>query len=125
VLYTEGNTDQLKLTTAGNVELSGDLTVTGNNISDSGGVALTFNGSGGLTCAAGVDVTNDMRARQCIADGDNAGIIGTTSLTNVLDIGDSTAPTHINLPTGVTGSQAGWIKMYVGTTVAWVPYWTA
>lgn len=36
---------------------------------------------------------------------------------------DSTAPTHINLPTGGTAAQAGWLAVEVNGATAWIPYW--
>ncbi len=62
-------------------------------------------------------------ASQVFAGGDSAaGIASSTSLTNVTDA--TTTNAYV-----VAGGQAattentGWLKIYVGTAVAWIPYW--
>ena len=51
-------------------------------------------GNGDVTIPNGnLDVAEDCRARQCIADEDNAGIASTTSLTNATAAADSNTPT--------------------------------
>jgi hypothetical protein len=82
-----------------------------------------FLGTGTVTVNGGLDTVNDCRARQCIADGDNAGIASTTSLTNATAAADTNSPTFINTPTGVAAAQAVWIKVYVGTTATYIPGW--
>lgn len=59
------------------------------------------------------------------AKGDIAGAASTTSLTNVSAAPDSTAATISATPTGIAGASSGWIKIYVGTTAAYIPYWVA
>ena len=65
----------------------------------------------------------DLIARQLFAGGDStAGIASSTSLTNATDA--TTTNAYV-----VAGGQAastentGWLKIYVGTAVAWLPYW--
>lgn len=66
----------------------------------------------------------DLIARQLFAGGDStAGIASSTSLTNGTD-------TTVTNDYVVRGGQAGgtvntgWLKIYVGTAVAWIPHWT-
>lgn len=69
-----------------------------------------------------LDVNLDVRARQLIADGDNAGVASTTSITNVTDgLGESVVSfaTRTGNP---TATHQGYIKIYVGTTAYYVPY---
>lgn len=64
----------------------------------------------------------DLIARQLFAGGDNAGLASSTSLTNAI----SATVTNAYVVAGgqaATTPNTGWIKIYVGTTVAWVPYW--
>lgn len=58
---------------------------------------------------------------------DNSGRAGTLGLTNVFPaLGGGAAPTlgTIGGSGPSTAAQAGWIKMYNGTTAVFVPYWT-
>lgn len=65
----------------------------------------------------------DLIAQQLFAGGDSAsGIASSTSFTNATDA--TTTNAYV-----VAGGQAattentGWLKIYVGTAVAWIPYW--
>lgn len=58
------------------------------------------------------------------ATGDDGGLLTTTGLTNVVNTGLSTGVMTIHATTTNPGSNAGYIKMYVGTTAVYVPYWT-
>lgn len=40
-----------------------------------------------------------------------------------LTAADSTTPTHINLPTGGTAAQAGWLTVKVNGTISYLPVW--
>lgn len=64
----------------------------------------------------------DVRGRQLIADGDNAGTASTNTLTNGTDsVGESVTALLQRL--GNEGSShVGYIKMYVGTSAVYVPY---
>jgi hypothetical protein len=55
--------------------------------------------------------------------GDVGGLAGCTTLTNGTGTAGSNAPSMINLPGSSDGTQDGWLKLYVGTTAVWVPYW--
>jgi hypothetical protein len=58
------------------------------------------------------------------AYGDDSGLASTTALTNVTDTSLSSGALSIKSKTVNSGSNAGFIKMYVGTTAVWVPYFT-
>ncbi len=86
-------------------------------------VGVDRNAAGVLEINSGTAGTlRDLKARGIAAAGDNSGIASTTGLTNVTD-------TTLTNAYVVKGSQAastantGWIKIYIGTTAAWVPYW--
>lgn len=76
----------------------------------------------GATSGLGLTTNYDAQARCLLASGDNsAGLASNTTFTNATN----TTVTNTYL---VKGGQAantvntGWIKIYIGTTVAWVPY---
>lgn len=64
----------------------------------------------------------DIIARQLFAGGDNAGLASSTSLTNATD-GTVTNAYTVKGGQVATTANTGWLKIYVGTAVAWVPYW--
>jgi hypothetical protein len=59
-----------------------------------------------------------------LIDGDEGGIAGTIGLTDVFDATLSSGNGTVKLKGTTTRDSAGFIKMYVGTTIVWVPYWT-
>jgi hypothetical protein len=59
-----------------------------------------------------------------LIDGDEGGIAGTIGLTDVNDATLSTGDGTVKLKGTTPRDSAGFIKMYVGTTTVWVPYWT-
>lgn len=65
-----------------------------------------------------LQVKQDVRARQLIADGDNAGIASTNALT-----GSTDTPTSGYNWDGTGSSPNGYMKIYVGTQAAVIPYW--
>lgn len=64
-------------------------------------------------------------ATSVYATGDGAGVASTTAITNVTAAPDTGTTALASPPTGIAVAQEGWIKIYVGTTAAYVPYWTA
>jgi hypothetical protein len=62
-------------------------------------------------------------AKELRASSDIGGLASHTSLTNATGGAGSNPASMINLPGSSDGTQDGWIKMYVGTTAVWVPYW--
>jgi hypothetical protein len=76
-----------------------------------------------LEVAGDVDVTTDVITRTLFADGDEGtGKASTNALTNVVNSTLSTGVMTINSTTANPGTNTGFIKMYVGTTAVWVPY---
>ncbi len=65
----------------------------------------------------------DIEARNIFSAGDNAGLASTVGLSNVTD----TTLTNAYVVKGgqaATTANTGWIKIYVGTVVSWIPYWS-
>lgn len=68
----------------------------------------------------------DVRGRQMVATGDNAGIASTNSLTNVSDLTTNNVGVGAILFKGTTSrNSTGFIKVYVGTTAYYVPVFSA
>lgn len=76
----------------------------------------------------GIGTTSPSRklhvAGTILIDGDEGGIAGTIGLTDVFDATLSSGNGTVKLKGTTTRDSAGFIKMYVGTTIVWVPYWT-
>jgi hypothetical protein len=79
-----------------------------------------------LALASYITSNGDVYGTQISAAGDDAGIAATNSLTGIVN-GDpiSTGVASIKNTTAVATTNAGWIKMYVGVTPVWVPYFDA
>ena len=76
---------------------------------------LVLNTSTGRTQVKGLAASNDV----------GSGLASTTTLTNVKDDTLSTGTGAIKLKgTGTTQNSAGFLKVYIGTTVAYIPYFT-
>ena len=109
--------------TTGNITADlGSVVVTTGNVTVTAGSITAFAGSitGGTVIA-----TTDLSGLQVFATGDTSGgIAATTSLTNVVNTAISTGTLAIKSTTANPGNSAGFIKMYVGTTVVFVPYFT-
>jgi hypothetical protein len=74
----------------------------------------------GLGASGGV--TTD---RVTIASDVTPGAASRVTFTNTTAAAGSTAATIGNVPSGIAGACAGWIKFYVANTPAYFPYWTA
>ena len=76
----------------------------------------------------GIGTTSPSRklhvAGTILIDGDEGGISGTIGLTDVNDATLSAGNGTVKLKGATNRNSAGFIKMYVGTTTAWIPYWT-
>ena len=76
----------------------------------------------------GIGTTSPSRklhvAGTILIDGDEGGIAGTIGLTDVFDATLSSGNGTVKLKGTTPRDSAGFIKMYVGTTTVWVPYWT-
>ncbi len=78
-----------------------------------------------IQATLGMDATGaTVNAGQVHADSDNGGIVSTTALTNATGGTAGNAATLGNWHVAAaSGTFTGWIKIYVGTQAAWVPYW--
>lgn len=117
---------------------AGDVTtVLGDFIADAGDVTVTLGGigvdagdivvgAGNITATLGnITAGADIAGRTFFATGDEGtGNAGETGFTNVVDTTVSTGAGVVLLKTANPGDSAGWLKMYDGTTVVWVPFWT-
>ena len=73
----------------------------------------------------GITSTGDITARTFFASGDEGtGVASQTALTNVVDTTQGAGALSIVSTTANNGDNAGFLKMYVGTTAVWVPYFT-
>jgi len=73
-----------------------------------------------------MDVSNALRSLSLRVDGDapGGGIAGTISFTNVTVAAASGVYGYVEM-NGATGrANTGWMKIYVGTEVRYIPYWT-
>jgi len=85
----------------------------------SGGITLT----GAVTASNIVDVTSYVRASSVFADGDQGtGFASTTAMTNVVNTTQGAGSLSILSTNANSGSNKGFLKFYVGTTVVYVPY---
>ena len=73
-----------------------------------------------------LDIVGDVRGRQMIADGDNAGVASTNSLTGTSDLtGNSTGVGTILFKGTTSRNSSGFIKVFIGTTAYYVPAFSA
>lgn len=110
--------------TTGNATISGDLSVTAGNVSVVlGNVTVS---AGDITATAG-DIeasAGAVRGGQVEATDDLGGVVGVTSITNAIDTAQSTGTLVIKSDSANPGNNAGFIKVYVGATTAYIPYFT-
>lgn len=108
------NTIQLALN-----DLSADsfVATTGDITADAGDIVATL---GDITSVAG-----NVEGVGIVATGDNTGISATTSLTNV-SVASTSGAGNLTIKSNSAGSatNAGFIKMYSGTTAIYIPYFT-
>ncbi len=130
-----GNIDE-----SGNLQLDGDLTIDGNNISDSGGVAITFDGAQKATFATDVDVIDSLTAGR-ITVGDAAESVANTigqrydidnSAQNpwaaapflVVQNNDGTVGDHVPIRLGAGEGEFGIIDMEMdATNIGILSFW--
>lgn len=132
------NTGSLVLTTGNIVVTAGDITATAGSLVCGGGLLVNAGGgtitAGGLTVTAGgiTATTGDINAAagdlgaQTLYIGGDSGTGGstTTAFTNVVDAVLSSGAGTVLMKTANPGNSAGFIKIYLGSTTAWIPYWT-
>jgi hypothetical protein len=90
-----------------------------------GASSLVFSG----TVISATSATATLGALQAARSGVSAdsGALGAGYVTfvNATAAKNSTPATLGNAPTGIAAENAAWLKLYVGTTTAYIPYWTA
>jgi hypothetical protein len=124
--------------TAGGLTVATDITTTTGDIIATLGSVLVSNGNisvtaGNVTVTAG-DITavngdieasaGALRGEQVEAAGDLGGLVGTTAITNVVNNTQGAGALTLLSTNGNAGTNAGFLKIYVGATTAYVPYFT-
>lgn len=72
-----------------------------------------------------VDAADSLRAEAVIVDGDEGtGVASTVMFTNVVDEDVSSGVGTVLMKTANAGDSSGWLKIYSGTDVRYIPYWT-
>ncbi len=112
------DTGDVRLETGSLVLVAGDIFVA------AGDASLTL---GDLNVFAGdINVPlGDITGRGLFAMGDEGtGVAAQTLFTNVTDETLGAGNGAVLMKTGNPGNSSGWMKIYSGTDVRWVPYWT-
>lgn len=116
--------DQDISVTSGDITvIAGDILVTAGDIDVATG---TIEAESDITSVAGdiVATTGDILGRSLFAGGDEGtGAATTTTFTNGTDLGVSTGEGKVLLTTANPGDSIGWIKIYVGTDIRFIPIW--
>jgi hypothetical protein len=97
------------------------------NIGTAGtGLVSIGNSTGGVDLFGTTISTGTIAATTFYATGDAGGIAATTAFTDgTAPAGGSGALTIISSTGSTAHTNAGFIKIYIGTTTAWIPYYTA
>jgi hypothetical protein len=115
---------------SGSITAASNITSTGGNINASTGSVNVTQGNitvtaGSITATVGEIVAGGlMECATLTATGDLGGTALSTSFTGVVDAVQSTGTLSIKSSSANAGTNAGFLKCYVGTTVVWVPYFT-
>jgi len=83
--------------------------------------------AGAFTAITGTSLvcTEDVSARTLFAVGDEGtGVASTVAITNVVDETLSSGAGVVLMKTTNSGNSSGWLKIYNGTSVRYVPYWS-
>jgi hypothetical protein len=102
--------------TTGNITATtGSVVVTAGNVTANGtGAVIAAIGTGGLVKGTSLSAAGDV----------GTGSSGTTQFTNAVDTTQSSGTLSILSASANNGDNAGFLKIYVGTVVAYVPYFT-
>jgi len=118
-------------TTGGLTATAGDITATADDIvADAGDIIVTLGdftaATGGISVAADIESSGgDVVARTLFATGDEGtGSAGTVGFTDVVDTTLSTGAGVVLMKTANPQDSSGWLKIYVGTDVRYIPFWT-
>lgn len=102
---------------------TGNTAVTG-TLTTSAGITAT---TGNITASTGsiIASTNIVAGVEAVALGDlGSGVASTTALTNVTATAAGGGTVTFAANGGANITQTGWLKMYVGTSIAYVPWFT-
>lgn len=119
IIATAGN-----VTAGAAITASTDITATsGNILASAGNITATL---GDITAVAGdiVATVGAVNGAQLEATGDLGGVVSVTSFTNAVDTAQSTGTLSILSDSANPGNNAGFLKIYVGATTAYIPYFT-
>ncbi len=118
--------------TTGNTAVTGTLTTsagitatTGNIVASAGNLTATL---GNIAASAGsVTAATSVTGATLYASGDLGGVVAQNALSNVsVAVAGGSGVFSITSTTGAgAGTNAGFIKMYVGATAVFIPYYTA
>ena len=101
----------------GNTAITGTLTTSAGITATTGNIVAT---AGNISTAATAKITGGT----LYASGDAGGVVGTTGLSNVANASQSSGALTILSTTASNGTNAGFLKMYLGSVTIFVPYWT-
>jgi hypothetical protein len=95
---------------------TGITATTGNIVASTGNIIATLGSitSGNLTSGIQLGATGDL----------GNGFASVTSVTNVTNTSQSTGTLAVKSTTANAGNNAGFLKVYVGLTTAYIPYFT-
>lgn len=113
----------------------GDINVAAGDITvDAGNIAATAGGiSAGAAITAGTNIiaTDNISAGGVVGgsavrilDNVGAGVVSTVTLTNAVDTSQSSGTLSILSKSTGDGDNAGFLKVYIGTVLAYIPYFT-
>jgi hypothetical protein len=80
--------------------------------------------TGSIVTAGGIGCAKNLRALQLSATGDSGGTASQTALTNATVAGSTAVNVIAGSTAGTPQTSAGYLKMYLGTTAVYVPYFT-
>ena len=107
--------------TAGNVTVTaGNITATAGNIVATAG-NITANGNAAVIAAIGTAGTVKATVLESVGDS-GTGSAGSTQITNVVDTTQGAGALTILSPSATSHTNTGLLKIYVGTTAVYVPY---
>lgn len=109
----------------GNITTVNATTVNATTVAATGSVSGASVAATGATSGGTVAATTTVTAGTLLKSaGDAAGSASTTSISNVTNTTQGAGTLSILSTTANPGDNAGFLKVYVGTGVAWVPYFT-
>jgi hypothetical protein len=124
-------------TTAGSIASAADVSAVGNVIASGGDVQVIAGNIdvtlGNITVSAG-DITATLgdieaaagavRGGQLEATDDLGGVVGVTSITNAVNTTQGAGTLSIVSASANPGNNAGFLKVYIGATTGYIPYYT-